>query len=383
MEESPLHETSLIETRSVEIDFPLVPDKNREYLTDKQVFDYENTREKFAKWLLLEGKDPQDVEGYTQGTAKRTLYRVAFCDRWVWEQENEYVPTLTTDLADDFIEAMAYSDYSNSHKHACLHSLKRYFNWRHHEYGGDKWEPNRSFSTGNGQKPQDYLSTSERAELRQVALDYGEIPAYKTVKCKEERRERLKPYVAERVGKPVENIGIDDWGDIGSWKFTSLVWVSLDAGLRPTEVARAKTTWVDTENSVLRIPKEDSAKNVGNWNVSIRDETAEALDEWIHERSHYPKYDDNDLLWLTTHSNPYCSKTLRRLLLKLCDKAGIPHENRKMSWYSIRHSVGTYMTRAEDLAATKEQLRHHRPETTMKYDGTPPKARRDALNKMG
>lgn len=383
MSDDPLPESGPLEPRSVEIPFPLVPDENQEILTDKQLFDYKKTREEFAKWLLTEGKDPRDVVGYTEGTAKRTLYRVAFSERYVWEQEGEYVPSLSPDQADQFIEAMAYSDYSTSHKHSCLHSLKRYFKWRNHEFGEDEWEPDRSFSTGNGQQPQDYLSATERAELRQVALEYGEIPAYKTVKCKEERRERLKPYVAERVDKPIEALSVDDWGGIGSWKFTSLVWTSLDAGLRPTEVARAKTSWVDVENSLLRIPKEDSAKNVGNWNVSLRDRTAESLDEWIYERSHYPKYDDTELLWLTTHRNPYGSKSLRRLLLKLCDEADIPHKSRKMSWYSIRHSVGTYMTREEDLAATKEQLRHKRAETTMKYDGTPPEARRDALDKMG
>lgn len=383
MDETLLPESSLIEQRTVEIPFPLVPEQNAKALTDKEIAHYENRREKFATWLLLKGKDPRDVDGYTEGTAKRTMYRVGFAERYVWEQEGEYVPVLTTDHADSFIEAMAYSDHSNSHKHSCLHSLKRYFKWRHHEYDSTEWEPDRSFSTGNGQKPQDYLTIPERQELRRTALDYGEIPAYKTVKCKEERRERLKPYVAERVDKPIEAVGIDDWQGIGSWKFTSLVWTSLDAGLRPVEVANAKTSWVDTENALLRIPKDESSKNVGNWDVSLRDETAAALDEWQHERSHYPKYDDTDRLWLTTHANPYGSKSLRRLLLRVCEKAGIPHEERKMSWYSIRHSVGTYMTRQEDLAATKEQLRHKRAETTMKYDATPPGARRDALDKMG
>lgn len=54
-----------------------------------------------------------------------------------------------------------------------------------------------------------------------------------------------------------------------------------------------------------------------------------------------------------------------------------------MSWYAIRHSVGTYMTREEDLAAAQAQLRHKSPETTMRYDQTPVEDRRDALDKMG
>jgi len=54
-----------------------------------------------------------------------------------------------------------------------------------------------------------------------------------------------------------------------------------------------------------------------------------------------------------------------------------------MSWYSIRHSVGTYMTREEDLAAAQTQLRHKSRKTTMKYDQTPVEDRKDALDRMG
>jgi integrase len=54
-----------------------------------------------------------------------------------------------------------------------------------------------------------------------------------------------------------------------------------------------------------------------------------------------------------------------------------------MSWYTIRHSVGTYMTKERDLAAAKAQLRHKNPMTTMKYDQVPVEDRRDALNRMG
>ena len=51
--------------------------------------------------------------------------------------------------------------------------------------------------------------------------------------------------------------------------------------------------------------------------------------------------------------------------------------------YAIRHSVGTYMTREEDLAATKAQLRHKSVRTTMKYDAAPVEDRREALDRMG
>jgi len=157
----------------------------------------------------------------------------------------------------------------------------------------------------------------------------------------------------------------------------------LDAGLRPVEVGRAKTTWVDTENEVLRIPQEESSKNRENWVVSLTGRTASALERWMEERERYDRYDGTDSLWLTTHGNPYGSKSLGRLLRRLCDDADIPTENRQMSWYAIRHSVGTYMTAERDLAATKSQLRHKSVKTTMKYDAVPVEDRRDALDNMG
>lgn len=63
--------------------------------------------------------------------------------------------------------------------------------------------------------------------------------------------------------------------------------------------------------------------------------------------------------------------------------AGISVENRRMSWYTVRHSAGTYMAREEDLAAAASQLRHKNPQTTMKYDQAPVEDRRAALDRMG
>jgi integrase len=377
--------SSIGEQPDVEIPFPLVPEESGRRLTEKQEFDYRNRREKFAQWLLREGKDPEKKIGYAEATAKRTMYRLGLFERFVWEKEDEYIAVPTTDHADSFIEAVAYSDKSQSHKKKCLTSVKRYFKWRGHQYDESEWDPDRTFSTNNAQQPQDYLMKGERQQLREAALEYGTIPSYSTIKCKQERRERLKPYVAEHTEIPADELGVDDWeeNEVPSWRYTSMVWASLDTGLRPDEVANAKTAWVDIENAVLRIPKEDSSKNFDNWEVSLRTDTARALDRWLHERDHYPMFDDTDQLWLTTHRNPFTPRSLRRLLRRLCDRAGIEYENRRMSWYSIRHSVGTYMTREEDLAAAQAQLRHKSPETTMKYDAAPVSDRRDALDKMG
>jgi integrase len=57
-------------------------------------------------------------------------------------------------------------------------------------------------------------------------------------------------------------------------------------------------------------------------------------------------------------------------------------KNRDISWYSIRHSTGTYMASEEGLSAAQEQLRHKDERTTMRYDQVPAEDRRDALDRM-
>lgn len=140
---------------------------------------------------------------------------------------------------------------------------------------------------------------------------------------------------------------------------------------------------MDTENGLLRIPREESSKNEGNWKVGLTDRTINALQNWLEERERSELHDGTDLLWLTRRGNPYGSRELGRLLRKLCDDAGIDYENRSMSFYAIRHSTGTYMTKERDLAAAKAQLRHRSVQTTMKYDQVPVEDRREALDKMG
>jgi site-specific recombinase XerD len=107
------------------------------------------------------------------------------------------------------------------------------------------------------------------------------------------------------------------------------------------------------------------------------------LTRWLQERRAHPDYDDCDALWLTREENRYGTGALSYLLGRLCEIADIETDNRQMSWYAIRHSVGTCMTREEDLAAAQTQLRHKSAETTMKYDQTPVEDRQDALDRMG
>lgn len=205
----------------VEIPFPLVPEASEELLSDKQVFNYRNRRERFAKWLLVLGKDPERIEGYSEATVKRTMYRVGAFKRWVWKQEGEYAPEPTLNHADNYMEMLAFGNKSQSHKAACQHSILRYFKWRHHEYDEEQWDPDHSFSTPDYNQPRDYLTVKQRKELRKVALNWRELPYYQNYTPDE--REAMKPYIAERVDKPIDSLSREDWNDLTSWKITSLV----------------------------------------------------------------------------------------------------------------------------------------------------------------
>lgn len=356
------------------------PSANR--LNERQLIDYRAERRDCIEWLLALGKNPDEAEGYARGTVDPRSHRMDIFYRWVWKREGGYTAEITPAHGDAWMQALAREDASTAHKSNCQKAAQMLLKWRHYRRGEDEWEPDIRFTGGSTTtQPRDYLTREERTKIREAALEYGSVPAYSDLSP--EQRDRWKAYLAQRFEKPKDEVVPTDWKRANGWKIPSLTWTSLDSGLRPVEVCRAVTGWVDIDNSLLRIPKEHSAKNRGNWTVSLQDRTAEMLGRWLEQRQTHPMYDDTDALWLTREGNCYGSSALIHVLERLCNLAGIDTENRKMSWYSLRHSTGTYMTREEDLAATQAQLRHRSPQTTMKYDQTPPEERRDALDRMG
>lgn len=360
----------------------IVPNPTENRLNKRQLVDYRSQREECLDWLLAMGKDPKHTVGYAFQTVKTRAYRMDKFYRWVWKQEGSYTANITHKHADQWLRHLAGQESSNVHKDNCRKALQMLFKWRQYEYGLDPWDPELSFTTNNGAtNPRDYLTRQERTSIREAALEYGSVPEYGSLSPAE--RSRWKSYLAQRFEKPKSAVTPEDWHRANGWKIPSLVWTSLDAGLRPIEVERAVTGWVDTNNGVLRIPQEESSKNEENWIVSLQRRTADVLERWLEERQTRELYDETDALWLTREGNSYQSASLRYLLHRLCDIAEIPTADRQMSWYAIRHSTGTYMTRQEDLAATQTQLRHKSPETTMKYDQVPVEDRKDALDRMG
>ena len=363
-------------------EFTLVPGPTEDRLGERQLVDYRTEREDMVKWLLTFGIEPEKANGYAESTVKNRIYRMDQFYRFVWDQEGQYTTAVTHDHADAWMQELAYAECSDTHRDLCQKAVRMLFKWRAYERGGDEWEPTITFSSNDGTTtPRDYLTLKERKQIREAALEYGSIPSYNNV-SPTERRE-IKAYLAQRFEKPIADVTARDWERANSWKIPSLVSVSLEAALRPIEVERAVISWVDLDNGILRIPIEDSSKNEDNWRVSLSKRSVGMLERWLDQRATYDLYDGRDELWLTREANPYGSASLRRILHQLCEIAGIEYENRQMSWYTIRHSTGTYMTREEDLAAAQTQLRHKSPETTMKYDQAPVEDRQDALDRIG
>lgn len=243
------------------------------------------------------------------------------------------------------------------------------------------WEPAIQFSQSVFRRA-DPFTEDERRRLRDAALEYKSIPAYGSLSPDE--RDRWKGYLAQELGKPKTEVTPADWETVNrDWKIPSLIYTALDAGFRPIEIGRSRTGWLRLDKGTLYIPKEDSSKNRDNWEVVLREETVEILRYWKEQRDAQSKYDETDALWLTREGNRYTSASLNYLLDNLCEEADIDQANRRIVWYSIRHSTGTYMAEAGNLPQTKEQLRQKRLESAMQYAHSPPKTRRNTLNDIG
>ena len=354
----------------------LVPGPSAAMLNQRQLLDYRDHRRDLIQWHLREGRDPDRAVGYAESTVERRASDIDVWYRWVWERDGSYTTRPTQADTDDYMRHLAQTDYSDTHRANTQKSMKSYWRWR-----GSEWKPSIVFSSNDSATtPRDYFTRDERQQLENAALSYGTVDTGSRDSdslTADQRRE-----LAVRYRTPIEHVEGIPLQQANGFKVPSIVYTTLDAALRPIEVGRARVSWVDIENAVLRIPSDDSAKGREHWIVSLREQTSRMLSRWLDERSRYPKYADSDRLWLTREGEPHSSRTLNYLLDQLCDEAGIDTANRSLTWYAIRHSTGTYMTREDGLAAAASQLRHKSVTTTRKYDQTPAEDRRDALDSI-
>lgn len=173
--------------------------------------------------------------------------------------------------ATEYIEnTVAYRDVSTATKRKIEEALARYHEWAHQEHNVDERTHEQIFDSSGADSPRDFLTREERRKLREAALATGD------------------------------------------WREASIILTCLDAALRPVEVRRARVQWVDVENQLLRIPREDSSKNEEDWRTALSQRSAHALSKWLNIRGEKDNYDDTDALWPTRISTRYSSRSLAR-----------------------------------------------------------------------
>lgn len=369
------------------IDVPLVSKRSREDLEGfgiNFVEDYRDFKHDLLTWLGTYGKTPEKAEGLASSTLQSTHYKLETTFRWLWDYEGAYSTDFTPEHADRFIRVL---DRSNGMiDSTVLHhakAIKRLFKYINHANGTDyDWDPEPELSQANGQE-RDYLPREAFKPLYEASIEYHSVRAYNNSDMTPEEREQIKTYLSQRMSIPKKEVGPEEFRAANSWKIPSMIATTLDTGLRPIEVGRAKVQWVNLEACQLNIPKEESTKNEAHWNCSLKQRTARVLDRWLDERATYELYADRDNLWLTKQGTPYRSKSCNYMLRRLIETGDIPiPDHKEINWYSIRHGVATYWANHLGPHHAKEQLRHKSLTTTLKYLHSDPETREKAVEQI-
>lgn len=366
-----------------------VSEPARKQLNSRQALDYDDHRGDLIEWLKTEGKNPEKYEGYAEQGAENYAHRIDQFYRWVWQTCDGYTTKITHEQADAFVDELAKGafttqqdeEYSTTGKRKFVNAVEALFRWRAHTRDDVAWESPTEFKDKT-HTPPDEFTKEERRELRDAVLDYDTIPAYNDLSPEE--RDRWKAYLAQKLEKPKSEVVPADWKEVNlSWKIPSLIYVTLDAGLRPIEVQRANASWLRLQKEELHIPKEESTKNRDHWKVTLGTKTVKTLKRWLEQRQNKTKYDDTDALWLNREGNRYNSASLNRLLDNLLEETDIDRTNRDLVWYSFRHSLGTHMADEGNLPQAKAQMRHKSLKSTLKYADPPKETVQDTLNRIG
>lgn len=341
--------------------------------------------EDFYEFMLEKGKEPEEGVGLAPGTAENYLSRYdqllragyAFSRGQMTELNQDICDRIEKALNDDEIVKEDGESYSPASKRKFQNTLEKYHEFRA-ERGGNQWNTTYTFKEQSSIE-RDYFRREERAELRKAALNFGQLPHYNSVTPKE--RDRIKAHLAQKKGIPKSEINREIWDrERECMKIPSLINTALDAALRPIEVENSGVGWLRLDINELYVPKENSAKGRENWKVALRPETSRLNEAWMEQRAALPKYDNRREIWLNQKGNPYDKKTLNDLLRRLLEKTDINTENRDLSWYSIRHSTGTYIVEDGNLGQANSQLRHESLESTLRYDHSPTDSRSETLD---
>ena len=360
---------------TVEIPVPPVSQNNKEALqqfTQTAATDYETFKHDFIEWLLTTGKDTYRREGFAESTVKHTHYKVDEAYRWKWDRTGEYTTSFTPEDATTLIDfMMRKTAHPDRYIYSFEKALRRLFKFFREARGEPipEWDHDIPVdpSRGSADHVKDRFYTDEMKRLYEASLEMYSVRSYHNKNMTSAERDATKALVAQRLGVPKTEVGPEEFKEASSWKIPSILAVTIDCGLRPIEVGRAKKDWFDLDNQLMLVPKKDSTKNEENWECWLSTRSKNALRKWLDERGTNKLYQGEDAMWLTRNGHPYKTKTLNDPLNKLIERADLNTTNRKLSWYSFRHGSATAWCEKEDVYRAKEQLRHKSVETTLKY----------------
>lgn len=345
----------------------IVSQRSEDFLTEREILLYKSEQKRLVDWLLDTGKDPENDIGYSKSTVETAIYRIDSFYRYTWAHYTDGFTTIVEqDHAKRYLQHLATEDYESSYKKGIEKALKLLFRWRQHERGGDEWNLDWGFEVDRNNPREDNLTKSEMAALRGAALEYGDIPSYANVSPDE--RDRWKEHLSKRFDKPKGDVSKEDWKKANGWKVPSLVWTTLDGGLRPSEIEQATLSWVNLNDGVLEVSKEDGTDD--NWIVGLRSQTVRGLKNWLTERKQYDVYTDSDRLWLTQQGSPYQTGSLNHLLKQLCEIANIETQDRSVTWLTLRETVAMHLVDQSDSALVRKQLRYKSNRSTNEYESS-------------
>jgi len=365
-----------------DVSFRLVTGPTREQLNEissRHTSDYVDFKTGYVGWFLNVGKNPNKNIGYAENTVEQISMKTDQMFRYFWKVTGEYLTTLDKDDADELMKSVERGDWGNANVLTFKKTVKRYFKWLKHQNGTDHTDWDCPVKVSEKERTnRDYFRHHEFNKLYMASLDHGSVKNYG--ECTPEERDSVKALLAQRFEMSKEDVSRDQFSRANSWKIPSLIATTLDVGLRPVEIGNAKVEWINFADQSLEIPAKEATKSDNNWKCSISDETARALERWVNEREAYAKYDGEDNLWLNRIGNPYTSSSLNYLLDQLIEERDIDPMNRDLTWYSIRHGVATLWANEYGIQHAREQLRHEKIETTMRYVHSDSDTRSDMAN---
>lgn len=367
-------------------DVPLISKQSIAQLNHQQQVLFGQHWRDFVTFLRNEGKDPNRQIGYAASNVRPTARRVLQVFQHQWDtQETPIVIELSTDHADKFIWSLDNDEvrknnndsYQENSKAEFVKSLRAYF-----DFLGVDWTPDIQFNKTEPADNSDPFDLEERERLFTASLEYQSPPNYGNVTPEE--RDRWQRHLSQRLDIPVSEIGPDEWDELRrSWKYPSIISISLDGGLRAALIGRLLISHLHLEKGYIDVPPEISVKNDLSWEIELSSRSVNCLKRWLEQRQNKAKYDESEHVWLNRNGNPYNSANLNTLLDNLVEHAGIEPAGRKLTWHSIRHSTGMYIYDQErDLAIVADMLRHASIESARRYAHPTPEARQDVLESI-